>query len=101
MCPFLYWTNPDHHTLSHVTGCNRPSETGTNVASPADKDGVNNCAEPIQPTNMRASEAPRSFTGKHICQFDSRGIVNYRSLSAGEATLDILTWLEKNLPAED
>ena len=36
----------------------RATTIGTNVASPADKDGVINHAEQIQLTNMQASEAP-------------------------------------------
>ena len=55
----------------------RAAKFGTNVASPADKDGVINCAKQIQ------------LTGEHICQLDLRGTVDYRSLSAGDATLDI------------
>ena len=48
---------------------------GTNVASPADKDGV------IQLTIMEAG---------NICQLYFQGTVDYRSLSAGDATLDVL-----------
>ena len=33
-------------------------QIGTNVASPADKEGVINSAEQIQMTNRQASEAP-------------------------------------------
>ena len=40
----------------------------------------------------------RNFTGEHIWQLDLRGIVDYRSLSAGDATLDILPgWKEIDL----
>ena len=41
-------------------------ETGTYVASPADKDGVHNCVEQIQLTNVRASEAPRRRRGASL-----------------------------------
>ena len=52
---------------------------GTNVSSPADKDGVIDCVE-------------------HFCQSDLRGIVNYKSLSAGDETLDILpSWKHTHL----
>ena len=39
---------------------------GTYIASPADKDGVINCAEQIQLTNMRASEAPSRRRGASL-----------------------------------
>ena len=61
---------------------------GINVASPADKDGVFNCVEQIQLKNVKAS-------GEHNCQLDLQGTLDYRSLSAGDETLDILCgWKE-------
>ena len=39
---------------------------GTNVASLADKDGVINCAEKIQLTNMQSSEAPSRRWGASL-----------------------------------
>ena len=38
----------------------------TNAASPADKDVIINCAEKIQLTNMRASEAPSRRQGASL-----------------------------------
>ena len=37
----------------------------------------------------------RSFTGEHICQLDLQGTVDYRSLSDGDETLDILCGLKE------
>ena len=59
------------------------------------------------PTDKYASQwsfepKARSFTGKHICQLDLQGTVDYRSLSAGDETLDILHgWKEIRRSAED
>ena len=45
---------------------------GTNVASPADEEGVIDCAEQIQLTEMQASEAPSSRQGASLASiFDS------------------------------
>ena len=63
---------------------------GTNVASPADKDGVINCAEQIQLTNMLASKAPRLRLRDLLAQIFVSLICLAQlitpSLSAGDAT---------------
>ena len=57
---------------------------GTNVASPADEDSVIGCSEQSRLTETWSS------TGKHFSQPSLRGAADYRSLSAGDAMLDIL-----------
>ena len=55
------------------------------------------------PTDKYASQwsskpEARSFTGKHICQLDLRGIADYRSSSIGFATFDNLRcWQDNHL----
>ena len=58
------------------------AQIGKNVANPTDKDDIIGGFEQIQLTS--------SSTTKHIYQLDLRGTANYRSLSAGNAMLDIL-----------
>ena len=50
------------------------AQIGTNVASPADKDGVIDCVEQIQLTNMRASEAPSRRQGTTLASIFIRWI---------------------------
>ena len=57
-----------------------------NVALPANKDGVIGCAKQIRLTEMQASEAPSRRRGASLASMS----VKYRSLSAGDVTLDIL-----------
>ena len=61
---------PDSRISGHVLPVDDVAEvvhqTGTNVASPADEDGVINCTEQIQLTNRRASEAPSRRRGASL-----------------------------------
>ena len=80
-------------------GAGRRREWGTNVASPADKDGVINCAEQIQLTNMGASEAPSWRRGPSLVSILSIGFARHSSLqvlSAADAALDIICGWKEN-----
>ena len=77
------WGSLENEASPHTA----PSQCATNFASPAEKDGVINCAEQIQLTNMRA--------------YLLVGFVRHswlQALSAGYGTLDILcVWKEITL----
>ena len=63
------------------------SKIGTSISSPAVQDGIMNCAEQIQLTEMRASKAP-SHRPKHLWPSDLQGIVIYRFLTDSDEILD-------------
>ena len=66
-------------------------DTGKNVASPTDKDGILDCPEQIQLTEIECQwnshAEPRSSAGP---QSQSVGFAIYESLSVGDAMLYIL-----------